>query len=256
MNPGTARQRWSALVEDGRLAGTWYEARVRYGKAVRYLLNVDRERSVMDVGCGTGGCLSVVEGLGFVRLFGVEVTEAHVRRARERCRTAFYVVADGEMLPFKDGSIDCVISVGAIEHYSDTRRGMAELCRIVKRTLVITSDCYAWRVLQLFGLYRSFMPVDRAMWPPRFFRLLRAGGMEIVHYDGWGTTHYRRGFKKLARRLGLTRTDARTTAAPASGVSEPGEIAGPDRCGRIRRWLRLFVLDENVFCATRRGGRR
>jgi SAM-dependent methyltransferase len=256
MNMGTVRQRWSTLVEGGHLAGTWYEARVRYGKVVRYLRNFDRQLSVIDVGCGTGACLSVVERLGFAKLFGVEITEAHVRKAQERSRAVLYVVADGEKLPFKDGSVDCVISAGAIEHYTDPRRGIAELCRIAKRTLVITSDCYAWRVLQLLGLYRSFMPIDQALWPPRLFRLLRAGGMEVIHYDGWGTTHFKRGFRKLVRRLGLTRTDARTIAAPPPATPEFQESAGPDRRGRVRRWVRLFVLDENCFWAIKHVGRR
>src|SRR5438445_11185960 len=180
MNIGEARGKWSNLVEHGHLAGTWHEARVRYGKVVRYLQSVDRRLSVIDIGCGTGTCLSLIERLGFTRLVGVEITEAHVRKARERCRTARYVVADGERLPFKNHSVDCVISTGAIEHYHDPCGGIAELCRIARQTLVLTSDCYAWRVLQLLGLYRSFMPVDRALWPPRLFRLLRAGGMKVA----------------------------------------------------------------------------
>ncbi len=246
----TVRRQWSDLVEDGHLAGTWYEARVRYGKVVRYLLNLDRGLSVIDVGCGTGTCLSLVEGLGFGRLFGVEITEAHVRKARERCRTARYVVADGERLPFKDGSVDCVISAGAIEHYNDPRVGVAELCRLARRTLVVTSDCYVWRVLQLLGLYRSFMPVDRALWPPRCFRLLRAGGMHVAHYDGWGTTHYRRGLAKLGRRLGLSRSQT-TSSAPAPASKDLPPIGPPHRRGPVRRWLQLFVLDENAFLATK-----
>ncbi len=132
MNIGVARGKWSDLVEGGHLAGTLHEARVRYSKVLRYLLNVDRRLSVIDVGCGTGTCLSLVERLGFARLVGVEITEAHVRKARERCRTARFVVADGERLPFKNHTVDCVISTGAIEHYDNPGAGVAELCRIAR----------------------------------------------------------------------------------------------------------------------------
>jgi SAM-dependent methyltransferase len=250
MNSASTRPIWNALVEDGHLAGTWHETRVRYGKAARYLLTLDRQRSVIDVGCGTGGCLEVLARLGFARLVGVEITEAHVRRARERCPTARYVIADGEALPFKNDSVDCVISAGAIEHYSDPRRGIAELCRIATQKLVITSDCYAWRILQLVGLYRSFMPVDRALWPPHFFRLLRAGGMDVEHFDAWGTTHYRRGLRKLARRLRLTSAAVNTTAPPIE-ASDSDAFAADRRSGRIGRWLRLFVMDENIFYSTK-----
>jgi hypothetical protein len=99
------------------------------------------------------------------------------------------------------------------------------------------------------------MPVDRALWPLRFFRLLRNGGMEEVHYDGWGITHYRRGLEKVMRRLGLRPTEAVISEAPESATPELEEVVVPDRRRSIRRWLRLFVLDENVFCAMRTGGR-
>jgi len=250
MNTASTRPIWNALVEEGHLAGTWYETRVRYGKAARYLLTLDRQASVIDVGCGTGGCLGMLARLGFARLVGVEITEAHVTRARERCPTARFVIADGEALPFKNDSVDCVISAGAIEHYSNPRRGIAELCRIAKQKLVITSDCYAWRILQLIGLYRSFMPVDRALWPLHFFRSLRAGGMEVDHFDAWGTTHYRRGLRKLARRLGLKTAVPNTTPPPVE-ASDSDAFAVDRRSGRIGRCLGLFVMDENVFCSTK-----
>lgn len=244
MSNDLLRQHWTALIDGGHLNGTTLEARRRYGKVVRYLLAEDRRGSVADIGCGTGTCLRVLRQLGFSRLVGVEMTEAHVREARKNNPAARYVVADGAWLPFKSGAFDFVVSTGAIEHYLDPFRGIAEFARIARRKIVVSSDCYVWRLLQLLGLYRSMQPVDRAIHPLAFLRAFRENGLIVRDYDGWGITHYVRGLRKL-----LSKMRMRRPAAP----DPPRPLL--ERHALVLRKLpkpfklsNLFWLDENVFC--------
>jgi SAM-dependent methyltransferase len=94
-----------------------------------------RGRRVLDVGCGTG-----VDLMRFTRAgadaVGVDIAEAAISLARANAahqRLALHLaVADGEALPFQDGSFDYVFAHGVVQ-YTDDDRALVEQCRRVLR---------------------------------------------------------------------------------------------------------------------------
>src|SRR5207302_871575 len=122
-----------------------------------------RDAGVCEVGCGDGTGLELLHGLGFRSLTGVEVSSRRLAETRERMgdRVSLVQISPSEPLPFADDSFDAVLAAAVIEHTLDPRQFLLELDRIARPGgyVVISSDCYTFRLLQLLGQYDSAQPV-------------------------------------------------------------------------------------------------
>ena len=91
-------------------------------------------RRVLEIGVGAG-----TDFINFARagaiLTGVDLTPAAIQHARERLEheglNAEVLVADGEALPFDDGSFDLVYSWGVIHHATSPQRVIREVRRVL-----------------------------------------------------------------------------------------------------------------------------
>jgi SAM-dependent methyltransferase len=94
-----------------------------------------RDRAVLDVGCGAG-----VEVVRFARAgartFGVDLSEQAIGLTKlnvgQQGLRAALSVADGEALPFSDGSFDYVFAHGVVQYAADDARVVAECHRVLK----------------------------------------------------------------------------------------------------------------------------
>ena len=91
---------------------------------------------ILDAGCGGGGMpLSFAEeaqsvvGIDLVNRFG----DAGLRLARDRrVANLAFLQADGQALPFREGSFDWVFSHAVIEHVADASRYLRECARVLR----------------------------------------------------------------------------------------------------------------------------
>lgn len=110
------------------------------------------DRSVLDVGCGTGGTtVAVATTVGpHGRCVGVDVSETMVAAARERAARAgspaSFVVADAQEHPFEPGGFDVVMSRFGVMFFTDAVRAFTNLRRAVRPGGDLR--CIVWRAME------------------------------------------------------------------------------------------------------------
>ncbi len=101
---------------------------------------------ILDVGCGTGGNLEMLEKFGAAE--GVDVSDD----ALEFCQSKGLTVHKGlaEELPFADESFDVVTALDVVEHLDDDIAGLKEMHRVTKtggKTLIfVPAFMWLWGV--------------------------------------------------------------------------------------------------------------
>jgi ubiquinone/menaquinone biosynthesis C-methylase UbiE len=101
------------------------------------ILAEERNRSVLDVGCGGGQTvLRLKERYPYLQLTGIDLSEAQIERAQQRAQrqgcVVQFEVANAQALPFPDESFDVVYSFGSVKHWPDPLQGIAECWRVLK----------------------------------------------------------------------------------------------------------------------------
>ena len=128
-------ERRTLAAEDGHW---WYLGRraIVLDAARRSLAAAPRPR-ILDAGCGGGGVLAELAGLGTA--VGLEPSPASRERALGR---GVAEVVDGDLarLPFADDEFDLATALDVLEHLDDDRGALAELRRVVRPggALVVT----------------------------------------------------------------------------------------------------------------------
>jgi SAM-dependent methyltransferase len=92
-------------------------------------------KDVVDVGCGGGGLIRDLVGLG-ARATGVEISDEQLASARSRDRGggARYLVGCAEELPLGDGTVDVVVFMRSLHHVASVElpRALREACRVLR----------------------------------------------------------------------------------------------------------------------------
>lgn len=257
---------------------------IRYAKCFRYVVHLDKKSRVLEVGCGEGYGLMNLMTLGFSRLVGVEVSKKRLELARAKLgrRVSIILVSPSGNLPFADESFDIVISAAVIEHTLNPRAFVEEIARVTKRGgyVVISSDCYSWRILQMLGIYRSVQPVDRAIFPLTLLWYFHQARLSLVHCEAFplpgeefrfirllfkhAVKLIKRGIRKIVPKTILLRLRgnlADSSSLSVSTTQEPNHsrhsIESFIGSWKPRHWiwsfLKLILSDENVFFLVKKG---
>lgn len=109
---------------------------------------------VLDLGCGSGiKTTSLAATLPEVRqVLGIDVNKPGILQGRDfsqarRIERVTFLLADAGALPFKDHSIDLVVSENAFEHIPDPEATLREIARILTRHGILC--------LRFFPMYYS-----------------------------------------------------------------------------------------------------
>ncbi len=117
--PGGTRDAWRGI----HLA--------RYNFAAPYIPS-GRSGRVLDVACGSGYGLAVLEARG-AAVVGVDLDSRALRKARESIAVPALLSADASRLPFADGAFGVVTSFETLEHLERRREFVEELRRVLRR---------------------------------------------------------------------------------------------------------------------------
>jgi len=107
-------------------------------RALAPKLNELSFRSALDVGCAEGFFMHRVGSSFNCDVWGVDISVVAVAKMRKRFGL-MGAAADGERLPFPDGSFDVVYSTEVVEHVSNPKQFVAEMKRVARQWVVITT---------------------------------------------------------------------------------------------------------------------
>lgn len=167
------------------------------------------DRSVVDLGCGTGEYAFWYATHGARQVTGVDLSDGSLARAREQAnqydvRNVTFVKQDVLALEFPDEQFDYAYSVGVLHHTGDPFRGFQEMVRVTKPGGVVIVSLYnrytrSWlRTKQKLCEWLGDDDLDaRAWWGRRLFPLTmwslnrRYHGLnyEEISYDVFAFPH-------------------------------------------------------------------
>jgi len=102
------------------------------GNAMQLFENI---KTILDVGCGTGISSDFFTEKGF-NVTGIDPAEKLLEQNTAHISTLCQAYA--ENIPFKDNAFDVVISVTAIQNFTDIQKGLDEIKRVGKHAFVLT----------------------------------------------------------------------------------------------------------------------
>jgi len=149
-------------------------------RTIAGVLNSRHAKNVLEVGCGTGFLLRFLEKLGF-KCFGCDISFF----AASACGQ---INASALQLPFRDGSMDALISISMVEHlkYEEALRFLQEAKRVLKKNgllFLVTPNNRSVRSL-IFGAKKvhSGDPTHIFFYSPfSMARVLSRSGFGSIH---------------------------------------------------------------------------
>ena len=129
--------RWSKTY-DNPIFQFWMKG---FQKQVFRELQLNKNKTVLDISCGTGQFLSKLNELkGAAKLYGIDISEEMLKKAKQRLGSAAELkVADAHNLPFENNFFDYVVATEAFHHYEHQLLALREMKRIAKtegRTII------------------------------------------------------------------------------------------------------------------------
>jgi ubiquinone/menaquinone biosynthesis C-methylase UbiE/cytosine/adenosine deaminase-related metal-dependent hydrolase len=119
--------RWSCIYDEQ--PNPLLDLEVRY---LAELLPDLRGRDVVDIGCGTGRCLSILQTHRPQSLLGLDCSAGMLARAKAKWPHAVLLRADCVALPLRDSSIDIALVSFTISYASDLETFVGEVVRVLR----------------------------------------------------------------------------------------------------------------------------
>ena len=97
----------------------------------RFLADIPRGARILEVGCNEGNQLCVLQEMGFRHLYGIEIQDYALRKARTRLGNARLALASAFEIPYPDGFFDVVFTSGVLIHIApaDLPKALREIHR-------------------------------------------------------------------------------------------------------------------------------
>jgi ubiquinone/menaquinone biosynthesis C-methylase UbiE len=147
--------------------------------------------NLLDVGCGTGNLLSLINTRYDVQIAGVDLTPKMLNIARIKLGDdADLKVADSEDLPFEDNKFDMVICTDSFHHYPHPENVLKEIRRVLEPDgMIIIADPYTPAPLrQMVNLYFKLSRSGdvKVYSKSDIYKLLENTGFKSVKYEQTG----------------------------------------------------------------------
>lgn len=101
---------------------------------IKHLIPKNKKLRLLDFGCGKGIVLNEILKLNpKLDVTGVDTSQTAIAYISKRFpKETFFVVKEGEKLPFKSNTFDFITALDVIEHIYDTEFILKELARVLR----------------------------------------------------------------------------------------------------------------------------
>lgn len=114
------------------------------------LLNITNEK-VLDVGCGTAFYSYL-----FKNYTGIDNSKGMLEQSKSNV-----IHAEAENLPFEDKSFDTVISITAIQNFTDVKKAIQEIKRVTKKKIAISILKKSKKLEEVKTLLKDFKETEQ-----------------------------------------------------------------------------------------------
>ncbi len=123
----------------------WFVARKRLLGRLLDSLDVPEKSSVVDIGCGTGSSLEVLDSIGLYKVAGLDRSHYVLSLAKKKFDLPF-INGDINNLPIQSNSVGLIIAMDIIEHIDDDLNATRELYRTLKNggILILTVPAFTF----------------------------------------------------------------------------------------------------------------
>tara|TARA_Y100000994_G_scaffold52856_1_gene42276 strand:+ start:5443 stop:6219 length:777 start_codon:yes stop_codon:yes gene_type:complete len=207
----------------GNPSFVWRSGQERRLKIMQQHVKI-KDKIILDLGCGLGEYVRAFSREGGIAI-GCDIESSRVFEANQRSihhensRTTF-LVAEGEMLPFLDNSLDIVVMNEVIEHVNNDHTTLREISRVLRNE----GSCIIFAPNKLFpfethGIYIGkkyiFGNIPFINWLPRFIRNKLVPHARVYGHQDWSQlilntdlqiiehTYVYPGFDNLEKKLGI-----------------------------------------------------
>lgn len=104
----------------------------RFYRPIFSEVELESNKRLLDVSCGTGNMLKEMEQSSDTELYGADLSENMIKQAEEKLENVNLQTVDVHSLPFEDDFFDYVTTTEAFHHYYNQTKAVAEMRRIVK----------------------------------------------------------------------------------------------------------------------------
>jgi len=154
----------------------WFVGRRKLLKSVLSFVKVSQYRTALEVGCGTGANLRVLESVGFLGI-GLDQSLYALHLLKKKLNFPL-LTGDLNHLPMKSKSLGLIIAMDVFEHLEDDENGISECYRVLNHGGILFLTVPAFR--SLWGIQDDVTGHKRRYTMKEIKKKLRQEGFNIV----------------------------------------------------------------------------
>ncbi len=130
----------------------WHGMKIKFALK---LLDQISFNNCLEVGCAGGFLISeIAKKYPQVKFYAIDAYSEAIKFAKKQYPHIYFLKAQAEKLPFKDGQFDLVLCYETIEHVQDPKKAMMEMKRVLGKNgqliLAMDSGNLAFRIIWFF----------------------------------------------------------------------------------------------------------
>ena len=124
--------------------------------------SIEREKSILDVGCGDGELMKFIYENISKKIRGLEISKDNVQKCIQKGLTVIEGNAEIDLQQFPSNSFDYVILSQTLQAFLNPEKVISDLLRIGKTSIVTIPNFGFWKV-RFNLLFKGTMPVTRTL---------------------------------------------------------------------------------------------